>query len=397
MSPQEHAQHLLRMEWTWGPHGDRLVWALVNGVLVRQASGKGFLVHRIMMRRLGWRVAGQEVLTKGELRNLTSDESAARSLVGQLGTCGRDVPSTPMHWSFEGKKLDAAVKHLSWCPPWVRSEATKEVPPGFIPEEHRVDDVIGLGRIPTAWWTLNCKYNDAYDIHRFNVRAALRRQAVDPHDVNAHDVRFDFVRTAPDLATMMVALRTELSMRIVMPSVIPSTATSPYLTMARFETGASGNPHWHGFSVGAGGPRLLRVRADLGDDTAGDEAPGSECGDEDVLRCEAADADSESAGDDAECRGIGSARLSRHLPRLPPLSLGLRGAGRRGWWPVAAQSRVCPTRCTSATQECSRSRRWSGSFLVTLARSCPSGTRATTTMVTGGFSGMRTWARTMSK
>ena len=104
------------MEWTWGPHGDRLVWALVNGVLVRQASGKGFLVHRIMMRRLGWRVAGQEVLTKGQLRNLMSDESTARSLVGQLGTCGRDVPSTPMHWSFEGKKLDAAVKLLSWYP-----------------------------------------------------------------------------------------------------------------------------------------------------------------------------------------------------------------------------------------------------------------------------------------
>ena len=178
VSPQEHAQHLLRMEWTWGPHGDRLVWALVNGLLVRQASGKGFLVHRIMMRRLGWRVAGQEVLTKGELRNLMSDESTARSLVGQLGTCGRDVPSTPMHWSFEGKKLDAAVKHLSWCPPWVRSDSTKEVPPGFIPEEHRVDDVIGLGRIPTAWWTLNCKYNDAYDIHRFNVRVALRRQVL---------------------------------------------------------------------------------------------------------------------------------------------------------------------------------------------------------------------------
>ena len=86
-----------------------------------------------------------------------------------------------MQWNYEGKKLDAAVKHLSWCPPWVRSEATNEMAAGFILEEHRVGDLIGLGRIPTAWWTLNCECNDAYDIHRLNVRSPLGRRAVDPH------------------------------------------------------------------------------------------------------------------------------------------------------------------------------------------------------------------------
>jgi hypothetical protein len=86
-----------------------------------------------------------------------------------------------MQWNYEGKKLDAAVKHLSWCPPWVRSEATNDMAAGLILEEHRVDDLFGLGRIPTAWWTLNCECNDSYDIHPLNVRAPLGRRAVDLH------------------------------------------------------------------------------------------------------------------------------------------------------------------------------------------------------------------------
>ena len=143
----------------------------------------------------------------------------------------------------------------------------------------RVDDVIGLGRIPTAWWTLNCKYNDAYDIHRLNVRAELARRAVDAQEVGLDDVRFDFVRSAPDLAAFMIALRTEMSMRIVMPEILPHTAAEPYMAMARFETGEGGNPHFHGFSIGAGGPRLGRVDADMDREVLGDVAP--ESGDED--------------------------------------------------------------------------------------------------------------------
>ena len=190
-------------------------------------------------------------------------------------------------------------------------EATDEVAAGFIPEEHRVDDLIGLGRIPTAWWTLNCKYNDVYDIHRLNVRSQLGRRAVDPHHARLEDVRFEFVRSAPDLATMMVALRTELSMRVVMPALMPSSAASPYLTMARFETGGSGNPHWHGFSVAGGAPRLLRVRGDAEDGKAGDEPPGSESGEDSLSSGPIVDSDSgsESAG----CGGDGASAVESSL------------------------------------------------------------------------------------
>ena len=60
-------------------------------------------------------------------------------------------------------------------------------------------------------------------------------------------------------------------MRIVMPAVIQHSAAHPYLAMARFEVGASGNPHWHGFSMGIPGPTVGRVRADVEGD--GDEVP----------------------------------------------------------------------------------------------------------------------------
>ncbi len=133
----------------------------------------------------------------------------------------------------------------------------------------------GLGRIPTIWWTLNAKYNALYEIHRLNVRSALEQDAVRPYDDAFGDVRFDFVRSAPDLAAYVVALRTELAMRVVMPEVLPHTRAQPYLTMARFETGPGGNPHFHGFSIGAGGPALGRVRADVGDGV-GDTPSGSD-------------------------------------------------------------------------------------------------------------------------
>ena len=35
------------------------------------------------------------------------------------------------------------------------------------------------------------------------------------------------------------------------------------MAMARFEVGANGNPHMHGFSLGEGGPKMTRVEADV--------------------------------------------------------------------------------------------------------------------------------------
>ena len=53
------------------------------------------------------------------------------------------------------------------------------------------------------------------------------------------------------------------------------------MSMARFETGKTGNPHYHGFSVGRRGPIMKRVR----DDEKGQEdlPPDTASGDLDVF------------------------------------------------------------------------------------------------------------------
>ena len=70
-----------------------------------------------------------------------------RVLVSQLSNVGRDVRATSMQWAYEGKKLDSAVKHMSWVPPWVEGGGAVAEPvgrrfmgpdsvtvqPGFIP------------------------------------------------------------------------------------------------------------------------------------------------------------------------------------------------------------------------------------------------------------------------
>ena len=74
-------------------------------------------------------------------------------------------------------------------------------------------------------------------------------------------------------------------MRIVMPEILPHSAAEPYLAMARFETGEGGNPHFHGFSIGAGGPQLGRFDADMDREVIGDVAP--ESSDEDGANADA--------------------------------------------------------------------------------------------------------------
>ena len=124
----EATQHLLRYRTghtVEGTRGHRFVWALVNTLLVSEAAGKGFAVHRNVLKRLGGRlgyqVTGGQILRKSQLREMMKCEETMRSVVNQLMTVGRDVRSTPMHWAYEGKKLDAGVRYLSWLPPWVSS------------------------------------------------------------------------------------------------------------------------------------------------------------------------------------------------------------------------------------------------------------------------------------
>ena len=183
--------------------------------------------------------------------------------MGQLSTVGREVRSTTMQWAYESKKLDSTVKHLSWIPPWVDARGQSgELPQGrcFIDKEVEdkvvVGDEVGLGRHPSLWWTMNCKYNAAYDVQRMNTQSLIGDALLDAHDASHSQERFSFTKNSADLVAYMMAVRTELLMRVVMPEVVPHSAEQRYMAMARMETGSGGNPHYHGFSVGKSGPRV---------------------------------------------------------------------------------------------------------------------------------------------
>ena len=178
VSPAEWVQHLIRYhtgQFAQGSRGHRVVWAMVNTVLIGEASGKGFAVHRNLLRREGFRGLGAHVLTKGRLRAMLEDEEAVRFVVHQLMVVGKDVRSTPMHWAYQGKQLDCIVRHLSWRPPWVREPNSGDAGddvfvrlgsmkaidgqrlPGCC-----VDDTVGLGRTAYPWFILSCAYNSLY-------------------------------------------------------------------------------------------------------------------------------------------------------------------------------------------------------------------------------------------
>ena len=169
----EHVQHLLRLRdgrVVSGLRGHRLVHSLVNTLLVLESMVKSRQVHRIAMRRLGGRVVGAEVLTRRALRDLFESEHTKRMVVGQILSVGKDVRSTVAHWNQQQKMLDCAVKTVSWRPPFVENATLGAADPmvGLLGKSIQVPDRIGLGRIPSMWWTLNNKYNGLYDVHRFN-------------------------------------------------------------------------------------------------------------------------------------------------------------------------------------------------------------------------------------
>ena len=129
---------------------------------------KGYVVHKMFMRRVGFRLEGGQSLRVRDLRQLVGDGGHSASLVNQLMCVGRSVRSTPMQWSYESKKLDCAAKFLSWRPPYVRS-SQEETEQQSWSVRYMAEDTLGLGRAPCIWWTLNPRYNFAYDIHRLNV------------------------------------------------------------------------------------------------------------------------------------------------------------------------------------------------------------------------------------
>jgi hypothetical protein len=67
VSPHEYVQHMMRLPWTWETsQGPRLLWALVNTVLLHEARGKGFAVYRAALLPHGWRLSTRQVLTRGQ-------------------------------------------------------------------------------------------------------------------------------------------------------------------------------------------------------------------------------------------------------------------------------------------------------------------------------------------
>ena len=118
VSVEEYVQHLLRYrggQFVNGERGHRVLWALVNTALVHEMSGKGYVVHKMFCRLVGFRLDGGEALRVRDLRQLVTGGQHGASLVNSLMCVGRSVRSTPMQWSFESKKLDCAAKFLSWC------------------------------------------------------------------------------------------------------------------------------------------------------------------------------------------------------------------------------------------------------------------------------------------
>ena len=98
VSPAEWVQHMLRLstgQFVDGRREHRVVWAMVNTVLLAEAAGKGFAVHRSVMKRQGHRLVGASVLTRSELRAMIENEESVRSMVNQVMVIGRDVRWNP--------------------------------------------------------------------------------------------------------------------------------------------------------------------------------------------------------------------------------------------------------------------------------------------------------------
>ena len=89
-----------------------------------------------------------------------------RTLVYQLTTVGRDLRSSTAYWGYEGKKLNAIAHFLAWKPPWVRGDEAGAAPHWALKHNQCIVDRLGCGRISSIWYTVNPKFNDAYDIHR---------------------------------------------------------------------------------------------------------------------------------------------------------------------------------------------------------------------------------------
>ena len=67
VSAQEWVQHLMRYRtghFVGGVRGQRLIWAMVNHLLLSEGRRRGAAVYRTTLRRVGFGLEGGAVLTK---------------------------------------------------------------------------------------------------------------------------------------------------------------------------------------------------------------------------------------------------------------------------------------------------------------------------------------------
>jgi hypothetical protein len=111
--------------------------------------------------------------------------------------------------------------------------------------------------------------------------------------------------------------------------------------MARFETGANGNPHYHGFSMGRRGPRMNRVRADV--EGVGDEPPDVDAEICDIL-------EHVFGNDDVSQAGIHKSLILERLRKCLPAVVLLLSAMRSGDLECELKSQVSSS-CSDSDEE----------------------------------------------
>ncbi len=296
----EYVQHMLRhcsRAFVNGSRGHWVLWALVHSQILYEARHKSSAVYRTALKKIGGYIVRLSHISKALIMMIMDDESQFRMLGGLLMTIGGDVRSTLVSWSHEGNELDAAMKHLFWRPPWTMLSVGQKATAGL---DHDVrmllmgvgtilHDEVGLFRRGTLWWTLNVKYYLVHDIHRFStptsavVPVILRSDAAATAPVTDDNVqvfgaepitwsnaistsqtRNLFLRDNPDIASYIFALRAELTMRIVMPTIVPHSHDAKFICMARFEEGNYCSPHCHGLSYVSDHP-TIGIYNDLAD------------------------------------------------------------------------------------------------------------------------------------
>ena len=82
----------------------KLVWAIVDTVLLQETRGESYIVQKATLRRLGY-PAGEAPMTREELKAVLHHEEKAESVINYLMNVGSSVRSTAMQCASESRDL----------------------------------------------------------------------------------------------------------------------------------------------------------------------------------------------------------------------------------------------------------------------------------------------------